>query len=130
MALAASRRWQAARRSQPVTSWSRPFRVFATYQFVCLTWVFFRASDMANALDVLGRIASLTISFENVSAGLLVALLVAILAHFVSKDRYVQIVNAFAAGPEWLHAAALLLVAVAIELLAGNAGTPFVYSRF
>jgi D-alanyl-lipoteichoic acid acyltransferase DltB (MBOAT superfamily) len=130
VALAASRRWQAARRSQPVTSWSRPFRVFATYQFVCLTWVFFRASDMANALDVLGRIASLTISFENVSAGLLVALLVAILAHFVSKDRYVQIVNAFAAGPEWLHAAALLLVAVAIELLAGNAGTPFVYSRF
>jgi hypothetical protein len=39
-------------------------------------------------------------------------------------------VNAFAASPGWVHAAALLLVAVTIELLAGNGGTAFVYSRF
>jgi alginate O-acetyltransferase complex protein AlgI len=130
LALAGSRRWQAARKGRPTAEWSRPFRVFATYQFVCLTWVFFRASDLANALDVLGRIASLSISFENVTAGLLLALLVPIAAQFVSKDQYGRIVNAFAASPVWVHAAALLLVAVAIELLAGNAGTAFVYSRF
>ena len=128
--LAASRRWQAARKGQPATAWSRPLRVFATYQFVCLTWVFFRASDLANALDVLGRIASLSISFANVTAGLAVVLLVGIAGQFVSKERYSRIVNAFAASPAWVHAAALLLVAIAIELLAGHGGAPFVYSRF
>jgi len=57
-------------------------------------------------------------------------LLVAVAAHFVSKEQYGRIVNAFVASPGWVHAAALLLVAVTIELLAGNGGTPFVYSRF
>ncbi len=128
--LAASRRWQVARRGQPVNAWSRPYRIFATYNFICLAWVFFRASDIANALDILGRIASLSISFENVTAGLLLALMVPIAAHFVSKEWYGRILNAFAASPGWVHAGALLLVAVAIELLAGNGGTPFVYSRF
>jgi hypothetical protein len=55
---------------------------------------------------------------------------VPIAAHFVSKEQYGRILNAFAASPGWVHAGALLLVAVAIELLAGNGGAPFVYSRF
>jgi alginate O-acetyltransferase complex protein AlgI len=130
MALAASRHWQNARKGQPVSTWSRPFRVFATYQFVCLTWVFFRASDVANALDVLGRIASVSVSVDNVTARLVVVLLVAIAAHFVSKEGYSRIVNAFAASPGWVHAAALLLVALTIELFAGHGAAPFVYSRF
>ncbi|MBV9746519.1 MAG: MBOAT family protein, partial [Acidobacteriia bacterium] len=39
VALAAARRWQVWRRGRPEISWSRPLRIFATYQFVCLTWV-------------------------------------------------------------------------------------------
>ncbi len=38
--------------------------------------------------------------------------------------------EAFAASPFYVHAAALALVAVAIQLLGGRGNAPFVYSRF
>jgi D-alanyl-lipoteichoic acid acyltransferase DltB (MBOAT superfamily) len=130
VALAVARRWQATRKGRPVTTWSRPLRVFATYHFVCLTWVFFRASNVANALDVLERIASLSVSLANVTATLAALLAIAAATQFVSKERYQRMMNAFAAGPAWIHAAGLLLVALVIQLLPGRASAPFVYSRF
>jgi hypothetical protein len=36
----------------------------------------------------------------------------------------------FAGSPFYVHAAVLLLVAVAIQFLGGRAAAPFVYSRF
>ena len=56
-----------------------------TYQFVCLTWVFFRAASLPDALAILGRIASLTAGFENVSGQLAAALLLAAAALFLRQ---------------------------------------------
>jgi hypothetical protein len=38
--------------------------------------------------------------------------------------------DAFAASPFYVHAAALLVVAVAVQLLGGRGNVAFVYSRF
>ncbi len=47
-------------RPKPIGLWKRAALIFVTYQFVCLTWLFFRASSLANAQALLSRIASLT----------------------------------------------------------------------
>ncbi|MBZ5617130.1 MAG: MBOAT family protein [Acidobacteriia bacterium] len=132
MALAGTRAWFAwhGRPKQPVSPVRHAVAVFCTYQFVCLTWVFFRAGSLADALAMLGRIASLTIGFENIPALLAVVLLLAAAALFVKKTWYTRAMETFAACPFYVHAATLLAVAVAIQLLGGRGGTPFVYSRF
>src|SRR5262249_15882740 len=55
----------------------RALAIFATYQFVCLTWIFFRAASVSDALDILGRIGSLSFGFENITPLLSFALLAA-----------------------------------------------------
>jgi D-alanyl-lipoteichoic acid acyltransferase DltB (MBOAT superfamily) len=128
--LAVSRRWQALRRGHPAVSWTRPLRIVLTYQFVCLTWVFFRASSLTNAWELLGRIGSASFAVTNLTIPIAAVLLLAVAAHFVPKERYARVMNAFAGSPSWVHAAALILVAVAVQLLAGHGSAPFVYSRF
>ena len=131
-ALAATRLGQSlrGRRTQPEPSWSRPLRVFCTYQFVCLTWVFFRAATLPDALALLNRIASLTTGIENVSGPLAGVLLIAAVSMFAGKKLYSRTMDLFANSPFYVHAAALALVAVALQLLGGRGSAPFVYSRF
>ena len=104
--------------------------IFCTYQFVCLTWVFFRAASLSDALAILGRIASLTTGIENVSWPLAGVLLIAAAFMFTGKKLYSQTMELFANSPFYVHAAALALVAIALQLLGGRGNTPFVYSRF
>src|SRR6266853_5231061 len=78
-ALAATR-WHQVRRGRvkpPAKPWRRALAVTGTYHFVCLTWVFFRAGSLANAWQILGRIASLTPGLENVTPLLAGTLLLA-----------------------------------------------------
>lgn len=132
LALAATRAWWTfhGKPKQPANPWVHAAAVFGTYQFVCLTWVFFRAASLSEALALLGRIGSLSIGFENVTALFALVLLLAVAAIFVKKAWYARAMEGFAESPFYVHAAALVLVAVAIQFLGGRGGTPFVYSRF
>jgi D-alanyl-lipoteichoic acid acyltransferase DltB (MBOAT superfamily) len=121
---------QPVRPTQPQPSWGRVLRIFCTYQFVCLTWVFFRAASLPDALTLLSRIASLTTGIENVSWPLAGVLLIAAGSMFTGKKLYSQTMDLFANSPFYVHAAVLALVAVALQLLGGRASAPFVYSRF
>jgi alginate O-acetyltransferase complex protein AlgI len=143
-ALAATRLWQTlrgrrradllVRPRRPASGWlaslTRALCIFFTYQFVCLTWVFFRAATLPDALALLNRIASLTPGVENVSWPLAGVLLVAAASMFVSKKLYSRTIDLFANSPFYVHAAALALVAIALQLLGGRGSAPFVYSRF
>ena len=132
MALAGTRAWWTwhGKPKQPVNPWRHAVAVFCTYQFVCLTWVFFRAASLADALALLGRIGSVSIGLENVTALLALVLLLAAAAMFVKRAWYTRAMESFAASPFYVHAAAMLLVAVAIQRLGGHNSAPFVYSRF
>jgi alginate O-acetyltransferase complex protein AlgI len=116
--------------SRPAHRLPRAVAVFATYHFVCLTWIFFRAGSVSGALEILGRIASLTAGFENVPASLAATLVLSAAALFIGKTWYGRAMEGFAAAPFYVHAAALVLVAAAIQLLGGHGAAPFVYSRF
>jgi len=131
VALAATHGFRSWRgRPKPVSGWKRAALIFATYQFVCLTWLFFRSGSLATAWAMLQRIGSLTAGFDNLSAPLLGVMLLAAAALFVSKQWYSRIAEGFARSPSYVHAMALFLVALALELLGGKGNAPFVYSRF
>jgi D-alanyl-lipoteichoic acid acyltransferase DltB (MBOAT superfamily) len=130
--LAATRAWMVkrGRRRKPANPWARAAAIFGTYQFVCLAWIFFRASNMENAFAILGRIGSLSAGFENISPALVAALLIGAAAFAVRKQWYAWVEDRFARSPFWVHTAALLAVALAVRFLGGRGNVPFVYSRF
>ncbi len=132
IALAMTRLWQTlrGRPKQSEAAWAHALLIFFTYQFVCFTWIFFRAASFADALTLLSRICSLTIGLENVSWRLAAVLLIAAASIFVGKKLYARTMDLFANRPFYVHAAALAAVAVALQLLGGRASAPFVYSRF
>ena len=132
LALAFTRLWQSkrGRSRQPESALGHAARVFLTYQFVCLTWVFFRAGSIPDALALLARIASLTVSLENVTWSLAAAMLLGAATMFVRKSLYTAVSETFARQPFYAHAAALAAVAVTLQLLGGRGAAPFVYSKF
>jgi D-alanyl-lipoteichoic acid acyltransferase DltB (MBOAT superfamily) len=130
-ALAVTRRWQAWRGRRPETGWaSRAIRIFFTYQFVCLTWVFFRSPTTAVAMDILKRIGSLTFSLQNVSAGVVLVSLIGAAGQAIPKNWYERGVDFFGRTPFYVQAAAMALAVVAMQLWAGRGAAPFVYTRF
>jgi D-alanyl-lipoteichoic acid acyltransferase DltB (MBOAT superfamily) len=132
MGLAATRGWWAwrGRPRTPVNPWRRALAVLGTYLFVCLTWIFFRAGSLAEALAILERIASLTAGFENISGRLAAVLLLAAGALFLRQAWYTRTMEAFEQSPFYVQAVALALVVVTIQLVGGGGNAPFVYSRF
>ena len=101
-----------------------PARVFLTYQFVCLTWIFFRAGSLADALACLAE-SRRSPSAWRMSRGLLAAvMLLGAAAMFVAKGLYSAVSETFARQPFYAHAAALAAVAVALQLLGGRGARP------
>ena len=131
-ALAATRAYMVwrGRGKQPVRPWRHALAVFGTYQFVCLTWIFFRAGSVTNALDILGRVASLSVSFENVTALFAAAMLVAGATFFLPGQWHTRAMERFAVCPFYVHAGALAAVAMALRYYGASGSTAFVYSRF
>jgi len=130
-ALAATRLWWAWRgKPKQITRLGRPVAVLGTYHFVCFTWIFFRAGSVATAMELLGRIASFSVSFENVTALFAAVTLVALAALFTRKQWYHAAMDRFAATPFYVHATALVLIAMAMQRWGAAGNAPFVYSRF
>lgn len=130
-ALAVTRRWQAWRGRRPESGLSsRAVRIFCTYQFVCLTWVFFRSPTTDVAMAILKRIGSLTFSLQNVSAGVVLVSLVAAAGQAVPKNWYERAVELFGRTPFYVQAGAMALAVTALQLWAGHGAAPFVYTRF
>jgi alginate O-acetyltransferase complex protein AlgI len=132
VALAFVRGWQTWRgRWKPPVPWYKQVpAVLATYIFVCFAWIFFRAGTLEQALSVLRRIGSLTVSGQNLSPSVVAVLLVAAAGCLASKEMYKTAIEFFSARPVLVHAVVLALIAIAIESLGGRGSAPFVYSRF
>ncbi|MEO7652832.1 MAG: MBOAT family O-acyltransferase [Bryobacteraceae bacterium] len=113
-----------------VTRIWRPLRVFLTVNFVCFAWIYFRTPDMDAANEVLSRIASGTVSFENISGPLWMVLGVAALAHYFPANWLDWFVDFFAACPFYAQAVALMLLAIALQYVAATGAAPFIYTKF
>lgn len=108
----------------------RAFAVLATFHFVCLSWIYFRAPDFARAALMLQNIAAGTIGTANISPLLWLALAGGLLTHAL-PDRVV------ATGEDILQrlpAEVLGVLFVGVILLVRYAATssvvPFIYFQF
>lgn len=131
LGLAACRGWQSWRAK---TKWDHPLSrglaCFWTVQFVCLGWVFFRATTLDNALEILAQIGSLTWSAANVSTSIQLIGAIAIIGHYAPKKWLDTSEGWFARAPFVAQAALLLLLAFSIRYVAATGSAPFVYTQF
>lgn len=129
-ALAIQHGWRSWRGRPPAQGWHRLVPGLLTAHFVVFAWIFFRASSLANATEVLERLASLTVSFANVSPGIVVVMSVGAIAHFLPARWYEWSQDRFAAAPFYAQAACLAALAAIIQYLAVSGAAPFIYTQF
>ncbi|MBI4875612.1 MAG: MBOAT family protein [Acidobacteria bacterium] len=132
VALALTRLWQTMRGNpKPRAAWrARAARVFFTVQFVCFAWIFFRAPEFSGAMEILSRIGSLSVSFDNVSAPFALVMAIGILAHYVPPRVYDFSLRLYLRAPFYAQAAALALLVIGLQYIAATGAAPFIYTRF
>jgi alginate O-acetyltransferase complex protein AlgI len=104
--------------------------VFLTFHFVCLAWIFFRASTLEGAVQILQRIGSLTFSTANISWPVVLVLTVGAVAHFVPSNWFEKSKELFATRPFYVQAAALMLLIIGLQYVAATGAAPFIYTKF
>ncbi len=127
VALAGTRMWQRSGRKVQISSF---LAVFFTFQYVCFAWIFFRAPTFAHATLMLSRIARLTTSTENISAKVVLMLLIAGAAHFIPRRWESQLRDRFVLTPSLVQGILLAAAAYGVHLAAGAKAEPFVYGQF
>jgi alginate O-acetyltransferase complex protein AlgI len=108
---------------------ARFWNAFATFHFVLFGWVFFRAANLSTARDIFAQIFSGTISFANVTPAFMVVLAIAVCAYYVSKRWYDRSLEFYCASPYYAQAAAMALLALAIQRVNVAGVAPFIYTR-
>jgi D-alanyl-lipoteichoic acid acyltransferase DltB (MBOAT superfamily) len=128
--LAVVRLWQVWRGTAKAAGFWRYVNIFVTFHFVTFAWIFFRAPNLETATAILSRIASLTISFANISWSLAIVLAIGVLAHYMPKKWYDFSLASFARAPFYAQAMALALLVIGLQYVAQTGATPFIYNRF
>jgi alginate O-acetyltransferase complex protein AlgI len=127
--------FQTVRGKRIPTRWGKYVSIFITFNFVCLTWIFFRSPDVSTALAILGRLGSLsfssaTFSVANISLPMIGVMLAGVALHAIPPKWFDRTVEIFGRAPFVLQGAGLASIVLLIELLAGRGSTSFVYSNF
>ena len=131
LGLGISRAWQAWRGANKWDSAvSRGLATFWTVQFVCFGWIFFRASSLENAQDIVTQICSLTFSTANLSWALLTIAAIGAVGHYAPKKWLDASESSFVRVPFFVQALLLAMLAMSIKYVAATGNAPFVYSQF
>jgi D-alanyl-lipoteichoic acid acyltransferase DltB (MBOAT superfamily) len=129
-ALAVVHYYRSLRGGHKTSKWRSIASGVATFHFVAFAWIFFRASDLPNALAILQRIWSGTFTMANITAPILGVLVFAILLQFVPKSWRDRSFEIFGSAPFYVQGAALAILVLAIQSLAGQGSAGFVYANF
>jgi alginate O-acetyltransferase complex protein AlgI len=117
-------------RKPDATGWRQIARIALTVNFVCFAWIFFRAPTLEAAGSILSRIGSLTATFDNISGSVALVLAIGVAAHYFPMKWQGWLSDRFAATPFYAQAAALMLLAVALQYVAATGVAPFIYTKF
>ena len=120
-----------AQKGQTVATWWRVAALVRDLPLpVAPAWIFFRASSFENAGQILSRIASLTVSFENISAPLALVLVIALAAHYLPQKWYEMSLSLYTRAPFYAQAAALALLVIGLQNVMQTGAAPFIYTKF
>jgi D-alanyl-lipoteichoic acid acyltransferase DltB (MBOAT superfamily) len=123
--------WAAERLGpRPPSRWRRALATVATFHFVCLTWIFFRSSDLDHAWAFLEGFARLDVAPSHVTPLTLLLILGTLVTQFLPADRLGRIETAVARVPLALQGALVGAAIVAIEACGPAGVAPFIYFQF
>jgi alginate O-acetyltransferase complex protein AlgI len=133
-ALTVTRVWQRRRdgraEKKPGGALGRALATLATFHFVCLAWVFFRAPTFAHATLALAQLGRGGWTLQHITPKVVPVLLVAMALHFVPRDREARAREAFVRTPAVVQGLVLAVTALAVHLAASAKPEPFVYGQF
>jgi alginate O-acetyltransferase complex protein AlgI len=134
-ALAATRMYQRWRGSEnqerdTVPMWKKVILGFFTFHYVCLAWVFFRASSFGNALKILKQISTWTTYHPNLPGKLIGMLMVGLITHMIPENIFEGWKLRFGNLPAWAQGVSLYLVAVILHEAVVSDAIPFIYFQF
>ncbi|HTS92223.1 MAG TPA: MBOAT family O-acyltransferase [Stellaceae bacterium] len=102
----------------------------ATFHFVCLTWVFFRAPDFEHAFLYLEGFTRLSAPITLASPFVLLLVFGTLAAQFLPVDRVERLEALLARAPMLLQGALLGLAIVTIDSFGPAGVAPFIYFQF
>jgi alginate O-acetyltransferase complex protein AlgI len=101
-----------------------------TFHYVCLAWVFFRASSFPQAMLVLKQVVRGGFHVTNLSRGILLCLLAGFVTHLLPDDAHRRLRDTFIRLPAVAQGGLLFVVALVLREVASSAVVPFVYFQF
>jgi D-alanyl-lipoteichoic acid acyltransferase DltB (MBOAT superfamily) len=113
-----------------VTASRRAVAIFFVFQYVCLAWIFFRASSFDNALAILRRLAAFELDHANVVPLVTVAMTAGFAIHFFADGSYRWLRERFVALPPYGQGLVLAGVTLVLRELAHTKMVPFIYFQF
>jgi len=108
----------------------RQTSVLLVFAYVCLAWIFFRASSFDNALAILRQIARLETDHANLVPMVTVALTAGFATHFFADGSYRWLRTRFIELPAYGQGLVLAGVALVLRELAHTKIVPFIYFQF
>lgn len=125
-----SYRWS-GRTRDTVDSWQlHAFKVFWALQFVVFSRILFRATSLENAIAIIGRLGTGTLSVAQISAGVWAILIVSFVAHYTPKRWFESIEARFEAMPAPAQGVTLAVVGLVLSLVATSEVVPYIYFQF
>jgi len=108
----------------------RALSVALVFQYVCLAWIFFRATSFDNALAVLREIAGLDTDHANLVPIVTTALAAGAACHLFADGSFRWLRRRFVGLPPWAQGAVLGGVMLVLRELGHAKIVPFIYFQF
>ena len=108
---------------------TRALCTVATFHFICLTWVVFRAENMSQVFTVLGRLTAFQFSLANLPTSLLLLLLVGLASHWFPSRALTSLRHGWCWLPAPAQAVLVLVIAFGLYYVSGTE-VQFIYGNF
>jgi D-alanyl-lipoteichoic acid acyltransferase DltB (MBOAT superfamily) len=114
----------------PYEDWRKVLRIAWIFQLVAFARILFRAEDLTAAADYSKSfVTNWQLPLGQVALPALLALLGAIVLHYVPRQAYLRVYQVYAAAPAIVQAGALVIVILLLVSLR-YAEAPFIYFQF
>jgi alginate O-acetyltransferase complex protein AlgI len=108
----------------------RTIAVLLVFHYVCLAWVFFRATSFNNALAVLRQLGETSTDHANLGTLVTTALAVGFVCHFFADGSFRWLRHRFVEMPWFIRGNVLIAVTLVLRELAHHEIVPFIYFQF
>jgi alginate O-acetyltransferase complex protein AlgI len=122
--------WKKRRAVPSRAWWSRLLAGLLTFHFVCFTWIFFRASTLAGALQILRGLSTFHWSLAGITPAVALVLAAAAILHSLPSSWFERAARFTAWVPFWAQGLAMAGLILLIQTMAGRGSAPFVYGNF